>query len=153
MDRERYPMEIPYTPITQGFLISSQEYQKFLLSSELTNHYSRDSYILSIYALYPRLSRITSYPIHFSVVYKLHLEIRQNSIDIHHSLSQMFQKYTIIHTTGISKHGDFFSVEYYLSSEESWDTIKKLIDSFKVQDHIEFCEGEVIHYQDHIKQG
>ncbi|MCF2138892.1 MAG: hypothetical protein K9W44_02395 [Candidatus Lokiarchaeota archaeon] len=152
MKRDRYPTNSPNTPITNGFLISISEYYSLLRSSELPRLYDEFSSILCVYAIYPRLSRITCYPGNFSAVYKIYLEFQEDGLLDYQVHSQQISSYNVIHTTGLSKHNSHYSVEYYVEGseeQEKWDKFKDIIDLINLSRTTLRCSGEFIRFQDH----
>ena len=157
MNREIYPSSKTITPLTYGFLLENREFDTFLVSSELPRLYGDSSPMLSIYAIYPRLSRITCYPVSTFRIYKLHLVLTSPNLDLIGKISQVFHKFEIIHTTGLSEHNLQYSVEYYISPGqrnegiESRDHIRILVDKLGQLPDIALCVGEIITFQDHIQ--
>ncbi|MHA1776835.1 MAG: hypothetical protein DRO88_06695 [Promethearchaeia archaeon] len=156
MNRDRYPFFQKRTPITEGFLISVEEYDNFLKSPQLPRLYSEYSSILCVYAIYPKLSRITCYPGNFFTVVKIYFKFTNEGMKEYKKHSQLLNSYSVIHTTGLSRSNSSYIVEYYIgvSDEHSqWIKFKELIDQFRSSSNIQRCEGELIHFQDHFENG
>ncbi len=157
MNREIYPSSKTITPLTYGFLLENREFDALLVSSELPRLYEESSPMLCIYALYPRLSRITCYPISTYRIYKLHLELKSPDLNLIGKISQVLQKFEIIHTTGLSEHNLQYSVEYYISTGhrnetiESREPIRQIVDNLSQLPNIALCVGEIITFQDHLQ--
>ncbi|MHA1519349.1 MAG: hypothetical protein ACTSRK_04120 [Promethearchaeota archaeon] len=155
MNREIYPSSKSIIPITYGFLLENKEFDAFLVSPELPRLYNEKSPILCIYALYPRLSRLTCYPVSTFRIFKLHLELTSSDLDLIGKITQVLQKFEIIHTTGLSEHALKYSVEYYISPRqknetlESREHIKSIVIRLSQIANISLCVGEIITYQDH----
>ena len=156
MNREIFPSSKTIIPLTYGFLLENREFDAFLVSSVLPRLYQESSPILCIYALYPRLSRLTCYPISAFRICKLHLELTSSDRDLIGKMLQVLQNFEIIHTTGLSEQDLQYSVEYYISPKQKDETsdfstqIKSIVDILNQHPHVALCVGEIITFQDHL---
>lgn len=156
MERNRYPLDKKRNPITEGFLLSVEEYYDFLKHPSLSRLYDDCESVLCIYAIYPKLSRITCYPGNFTAVFKIHIEFPKEGLKSYQLKSQPLKSYTVVHTTGLSEKNDMYSVEYYFKGSDEpfqWENFVKLIDRINEGSNFIYCEGELIEFQDHHKNG
>jgi len=140
---------IPQTPcnsvsITTGYVISFDLYRRLLVDPGIFSCIGEPSWVLVIYALYPKLTRITCYPIPDATIYKLILDIEGIAPSILQFIAQTLSKAQIVHTTGVLEKTQGNYVEYYLNLPQSAPSIHSIVNSLKNHESIHQCNVELL---------
>ena len=148
MENNKYPLNCNFENITTGFIYSSKEYKSLLLRDELRevllDDHEKSSFFLVIYAIYPRLTRITCYPIKKARIWKLKLKLKNTNHEILTKITQKIGVGQTIHTTGLSEKNGEYVVENYLKTKDNWDYAKELVENISVFKDIVGCQIEEI---------
>jgi hypothetical protein len=147
MIRKKYPENVDICSITQGYLVSKNVYRKLLISPELPHIYSVDSKFLVIYAIYPKLSRITCYPLKYDHCFKISIVSNTSKSTILEDVSSILEGKVIIHSTGLKEKDQQFVVELYLCSRKNWEEACSLIDNFRNISEIQHAMVELIEFE------
>ena len=142
MENKKYPSKSNFEDITTGFIYSSNEYKSLLLRDELLDGHENSAFFLVIYAIYPRLTRITCYPLRKAKIWKLKLKLKDANHEILTKITEKIGKEQTIHTTGLSKNNGEYVVENYLRIKENWDIAKKLVEELSSLEYIVECQIE-----------
>ncbi|MHA1584943.1 MAG: hypothetical protein ACTSVU_05330 [Promethearchaeota archaeon] len=141
---KKYPDNIIIPTITYGLVITSSQYNSLLLSDILPQIYQNTSFFLTVYAIYPKLSRITCYPLDIDHVWKLKIVLNSSTPTILQKITGLFTPNQTIHTTGLSQKGKEYVVENYLIPLKSWEKAKQLTDKIKALSEVKKCQIELI---------
>ncbi|XEO78008.1 hypothetical protein WKT22_03047 [Candidatus Lokiarchaeum ossiferum] len=142
--KTKYPVDVEITSITEGFIRSKSVYDSLLLSDKLPQLYSLETKFLIIYAIYPKLSRITCYPIKSTLIWKLKIVLTSSNAKIVSRIASFLKMYEIIHTTGISAQNEKYIVENYITGKNSWEQAIDLSLEINKIAEVEKCSIEII---------
>lgn len=144
MINKKYPSDKKFKDITKGYIISKEEYKKLLLKPDLDDIHDESPQFLVIYAVYPRLTRITCYPIHVNTLWKIKMTLTNSNHEVFTEISQFIKSGQTIHTTGLSEKNGVYVVENYITLENDWDAAKRLVDNLSQIKDIVNCQIEEI---------
>lgn len=150
MNHEPFPNHIKFDDITKGILVSHSMYQKLLVSAELPKIYPIHAKFLLVYAIYPKLTRITCYPVYDTQIFKLRIQLTNASHDVLANITNLFSKNELIHTTGLSKEKELCKVENYYKLNQNWDSLQKLVELLNNENYIHQSQIELIPFQEDI---
>ena len=146
MENKKYPSNSHFANITTGFIYSYKEYKTLLLRDELrkelSDEHENSNFFLVIYAIYPRLTRITCYPIKEAKIWKLKLKLKDTNHEILTTITAIIGKGQTIHTTGLSEKNGEYVVENYLRVKDKWDYAKELVENLSRLKDIVECQIE-----------
>lgn len=142
--KKKYPEEVQISSITEGFIRSKAVYDALLLSDTLPQIYPLDTNFLIIYAIYPKLSRITCYPTKSTLIWKLKIVLNSSNAQIVSQIASFLKRIETIHTTGICVKNDKFIIENYLAGKNIWDEAIELAFKINKITEVEKCSIEVI---------
>ena len=134
---KKFPENSEISDITYGGIIPKDKFSSLLVFPNLQNPYDQSEFILVIYSISKKLTRITSYPIeNRGSIWKLKIIFSDINDSTMNSIANIIKKYKIIHTTGISKTENRYRVENYLYTTEDWENSQKIIEDLN---EIEEC--------------
>lgn len=110
--------------ITEGFVTSVDRYNNILIGPMLPRIYDNSPKILLIYAIYPKLTRITAYPIENDYIWKISLFFTSDDPTIFSMGMEKFIRFHLIHTTGLSEKENGFAAEYYINENLSLEQVE-----------------------------
>jgi len=126
--------------LTTGFLISYRDFcHQFIISSRLKLPYGSPKNMLAIYAIESNFTRITSYPIMESCVWKMKLQItkvQQGSIE---EIGRLLKSFKQIHSTGVCQARGKILIENYYLPCDSWDKAVEIISQARSIPNITDC--------------
>lgn len=127
MNFVRYPSKVQIDDITYGFIISKLKFSQLLISDTLPDKYTPKQKFLIIYAIYPKIARITLYPVEKIDIFKIKIQCNTSNPNIVKEITSCFSKNTFIHTTGLMQKNEKYVIENYMEMNEAWDTLKENI--------------------------
>ncbi len=139
-----YPEHVNIENITYGYLTSYSQFGKLILSKDLPQIYSKDENFLIIYAIYPKLTRVTSYPIQSQEIWKLKIQLNLADHAIITKINTLIHPNKTVHTTGLSEKNGKYVVENYLFPMQSWAEGINIIDMLKNFETVDLCQMERI---------
>ncbi len=142
--KKKYPEELEIDSITEGFVREKAVYDQLLISESLPHIYSQDTFFLIVYAIYPKLSRITCYPVKSSSIWKIKIISLSSNVKVISSITSLLKPFEVIHTTGISVKNDTYIVENYIVGSNNWQSAMDLVDRIGKIQNISLCSIEVI---------
>ena len=141
MNYDIFPENVKIDEITKAFIVSKETYQILLVNPELPDIYERNELFLLIYAIYPKLTRITCYPLQNEPVFKIKLKLENTKHETLTIINNLFSRNPLIHTTGLSKKNNYYIVENYYKLCQDWSKIKSLI--FQLNDIVHILQSQV----------
>ena len=144
---EPFPPNFHLEDITKGYIISKETYDKFLINPNLPNIYDDDMQFLIIYAIYPKLTRITCYPITPIRIFKIKIQLLDANHLILSKITVLLANNQTIHTTGLSQKEEIYVVENYLVLSQKWTEIQSLVEQINKIPEVKHSQIIMVKFQ------
>jgi hypothetical protein len=133
--------------ITEAILTSKEKFKSMLMPKNFPFYYDNSKMILAVYAIYPKLTRITCYPVSTNEIWIIRLLFSKLDESQVQDYNKLIQNYQIYHTTGIQEKNSEYIIETYFSPEETKLPRKELEEFIKGFSGISSFEINKIPYQ------
>lgn len=104
--------------LTTGRLVSVDFFRSNMWNEEIPFSYSNFESILIIYAITPKFTRITCYPVNYNEVWKFSIKLKTISPQLADKVANIFKTTNIIHTTGMCEEKALFQIENYIPPDK-----------------------------------